>query len=326
MSGLFATKKNDSINKNKNEANSISIKKQLLDCNNEIIMNNNSKEKIKEMPIESRKIRKINKMYKKKGIKSNHIHHIDTNQENNKKKKSQNKININRFNPQINENFKDMDYNTAIIYDKRSFLRMFWAFLLESQIILGTFFTDNYLNLFTIKLSFLIYTFEISFFLNALFYTDDYISDAYHNNGVLDLISGLPKSIYSSILTLITTNLLKILSNSENELQKLINEKRAHNNYINLLNMVLKKLGHKLIIFFILEFILGIFFSYYVTAFCAVYRYSQKYWFIGCLESFIMDLLFSFIISMILSLLRYVSISKKIKVLYQIANFINIFL
>ena len=93
-----------------------------------------------------------------------------------------------------------MEFKEAIIYDKRSFLKMYWSFLVDSQIILGTFFTENYLNLFIIKISFFISIFEISFFLNALFYSDDYISDAYHNNGVLDFFSGLPKSIYSFIL------------------------------------------------------------------------------------------------------------------------------
>ena len=113
---------------------------------------------------------------------------------------------------------QDIDYEEAIIYDKRSYLRMFWGFLLDSQIILGTFCTENHLDLFVIKLSFLVCTFQISFFLNALFYTDEYISDAYHNEGVLDFFSGLPKSIYSFVATLITTNLLRMLSNSKSEL------------------------------------------------------------------------------------------------------------
>ena len=112
-----------------------------------------------------------------------------------------------------------MEYEVAIIKDKSSFLRIYCAFLVDSQIILDTFCTENYLDLFVIKLSFLVSTFEISFFLNALLYSDNYISDAYHNNGVLDFVSGLPKSIYSFIATLITTNLLRMLSNSKSELK-----------------------------------------------------------------------------------------------------------
>ena len=178
---------------------------------------------------------------------------------------------------QTDEDLQDMDYEKAIIYDKRSFMRMYWSFLLESQIILGTFCTENYLYLLVIKLSFLICTFQISFFLNSLFYTDEYISDAYHNEGVLDFFTGLPKSIYSFIATLITTNLLKMLSNSKNELKKLITEKEYNNNYRVLINIKLKKLKIKLIIYFILVFLLGAFFSYYVASFCSVYRNSQKY-------------------------------------------------
>ncbi len=115
-----------------------------------------------------------------------------------------------------------MDYEEAIIYDKRSYIKMYWSSLVDSQIILDTFFTDSNLNLFIIKLSFFVSIFEINFFLNALFYTDEYISDAYHNNGVLDFVSGLPKSFYSFLLTLLLTSLLKILSNSKDELMKII--------------------------------------------------------------------------------------------------------
>ena len=68
-----------------------------------------------------------------------------------------------------------------------------WGFLVDTQIIFGTFCTDNHLDLFVIKLSFFVFSFQISFFLNALFYTDDYISDAYHNDGVLNFIANKSK-------------------------------------------------------------------------------------------------------------------------------------
>ena len=82
-----------------------------------------------------------------------------------------------------------MDYEEAIIYDKRTFLKMYWSYLLDSQIILGTFLTENHLNLLIIKISLFINIFAISFFLNAIFYTDEYISNAYYNNGILDFVS-----------------------------------------------------------------------------------------------------------------------------------------
>ena len=146
---------------------------------------------------------------------------------------------------------QELDYEEAIILDKRSYLKMCWGYLIDSQIILGTFFINNNLDLFVIKLSFLVITFQTNFFLNALFYTDDYISDAYHNNGTLDFFSGLPKSIYSFIATLIITNILRMFSNSKNELMRVIRRNSSFNNYINIINIKLAKLRKKLIIYFI---------------------------------------------------------------------------
>ena len=219
-----------------------------------------------------------------------------------------------------------MDYEEAILYDKRGYLKIYWGFLVDSQIFLGTFCTDNYLDLFVIKLSFLICTFQISFFLNAFFFTDEYISDAYHNDGVLDFFSGLPKSIYSFFATLITTNLLRMLSSSKNELMRVIKRNGRFQNYTDIINIKLAKLRKKLIVYFICVFLLESFFLYYVTVFCAVYRYSQKYWFIGCLESFAMDSFVALIICIFLALFRYISIISHIKCFYIVANIINTFL
>ena len=65
------------------------------------------------------------------------------------------------------EELQDMEFNEAINQDKRSLFRIYWSYLVDSQIILGTFFTENYLDLFIIKLSFLMFTFQISFFLKC---------------------------------------------------------------------------------------------------------------------------------------------------------------
>ena len=223
------------------------------------------------------------------------------------------------------DDLQDMDYEHAVKYDKRSYFRIYWAFLVEKQIILLTFCTKNYLSLFIIKLSFLVCTFQISFFLNAFFYTDEYISDAYHNDGVLDFFSSLPKSIYSLLATMLITNILNILSNSKSELMTIIKRRNFYKNYLHIVNAKLVKLKIKLIVYFILIFILGAIFLYYVCSFCSVYKNSQKYWFFGCLESFGMDFLISIIICIFLSFFRYLAIKRHIKCFYILVNIINIF-
>ena len=61
------------------------------------------------------------------------------------------------------DDIEEMDYEEAIIYDKRSYIKMYWSSLVDSQIILDTFFSDSNLNLFIIKLSFFVSIFEINF-------------------------------------------------------------------------------------------------------------------------------------------------------------------
>ena len=117
-----------------------------------------------------------------------------------------------------------------------------------------------------------------------------------------------------------------MLSSSKNELLRAIKRHRKSNNYINIVNLKLSKLRIKLIIYFILIFLLESFFLYYVTVFCAVYRYSQKYWFIGCLESFGVDFIVALIICIFLAIFRYISLKHHIKCFYILAKIIDTFL
>ena len=117
-----------------------------------------------------------------------------------------------------------------------------------------------------------------------------------------------------------------MLSNSKVELKKIIREYSKDKRYLTLINAKLTKLRIKLVIYFILVFLLGFIFLYYVSSFCAVYQYSQKYWFYGCLESFGMDSAVSFIGCIFLALLRFISIKKRIKYFYALGNFISTFL
>ena len=225
-----------------------------------------------------------------------------------------------------NEDLNKMDFEEALSKDTRSFYRMFVAYLLEEHIIFNTFCTDAYLELRAIKLSFLLFGYEISFFLNALFYTDEYISDTYHNDGVLDFFSSLPKSIYSFIVTLVISNLLKMLSSSKKQLLNIIKEREDKKEYLLAIEKELKKFRNKIIFYFIIVFILGLFFSYYVAAFCAVYQNSQSFWLIGCLESCALDFITPFLICIILSTLRYCGLNKRNKCVYNLAKYLGILL
>ena len=64
-----------------------------------------------------------------------------------------NKIKNNKINFSLmDEDFQDMDYTEALKLDKRSCIRMYWSFLVDTQVILGTFCTSNFLHLLVTKI------------------------------------------------------------------------------------------------------------------------------------------------------------------------------
>ena len=332
---ILPTKKNLIITNNFSPT--INLKTSVININNNKILSNSKKraknKKLKPKQLYGKKQNRNIAKSKNKYIVNDILNMKGKNKLliNMETKGNTNKINNKKFETNADiiklsrndEDLLDMDYEHAIIYDKRKYLRMYLGVLTDNQIILGTFCTENNLHLFVIKLSFLVFNFQISFFLNAFFYTDEYISDAYHNDGVLDFFTSLPKSIYSFFVTLVITNLLRMLSNSKMELTRLIRNKRKENNYIYLVNIKLGKLKRKLIIYFFLVFLLSFLFLYYVSAFCSVYHYSQKYWFFGFLESFGLDFLIGVLICIFISLFRYIAIKNRIKYLYVLANIIR---
>ena len=65
-----------------------------------------------------------------------------------------------------------------------------------------------------------------------------------------------------------------------------------------------------------------IFFFYFTTAFCEVYRKTQNTWLMDCLISFILSIVIEISMSFVLTITYTLSIYKKIKFLYFITTLI----
>ena len=114
-----------------------------------------------------------------------------------------------------------------------------------------------------------------------------------------------------------------MLSNSKKQLSKIINEKKEKNEFYNAFVNELEKLKKKIMIYYIIVFVLGIFLCYYSAAFCAAYINSQIYWFLGCIESSVLDLITPFIICLFLAGLRYISLVLKNKCIFKIETLLS---
>ena len=79
---------------------------------------------------------------------------------------------------------------------------------------------------------------------------------------------------------------------------------------------ILKCLRIKIIIFFILEFIIDLFFYYYIIAFCHEYKSTQIIWLLDSFYSYL-SFIITLFISLVFSILYKLSIKYKIKILYK---------
>ena len=238
-----------------------------------------------------------------------------------KKKGSKKSINKRKNNLYSRHELSLMKYEEAI-KNKVIFSEIYWYYLIEYNFILYTIISDPFLNLLTIKISYFCFRLELIFAFNAFFYTDKYITDVFENEGNLNFFNSLPKAVYSFLITTIISIGLKFLLNNKREILNIIRNKDKSNFSLKI-KEILDKMKTKLIIYFSIQFTFTLFFLYYCSVFCAVYQNSQIFWFYGCLETILFDIIFSCLFCLFIGLCKYIGIKKRIKCLYIMSFVIN---
>ena len=74
---------------------------------------------------------------------------------------------------------------------------------------------------------------------------------------------------------------------------------------------IIKCVKYKIIIFYVFTFLLFMFYWYFISAFCAVYENTQRIFITDSITSFLMGLLYPFILYLAPSGLRLLSLRKK---------------
>ena len=227
---------------------------------------------------------------------------------------------------ELKYNLGNLKYEDALIFDNRTIKQKYWDYLLESQLIISHFYADLILELRYIKIIVLVIDLSLQFFFNCFFYTDNYISDVYHRNGVIGFFSDLPKVIYSILLSFLVNTILKVLSYYKDNLIKIVFEENDFKIYWEKANKVLNNFYYRINIFIIISFAFELFFLYYCTAFCAVYPNNQKLLLFSFFQDLLINLLLPFILCLIIAYFKHLSIEKKKKKLYIIVGYLDFLL
>ena len=252
-------------------------------------------------------------------------------------------IRINAYNntdndipPNSNYNLDNYNYEEASIYEKRSYPRIFFIFLMNTEKILNTFVYKQPLELKPLRISLFLFNISCDIALNAFFYLSDNISDKYHYKGsnqfLFSLTNNIAISIVSAIIGFILIFFFQNLVRSTNEIRKIFGgeedlmkknkeykvDKDKKIEIKNKIRDILNCLKKKIIIFFVVELILMLFFLYYITVFCQVYKKTQISWIYDVLVSYLFSFLASLGISFVFSITYVIAYKNKIKNLYYI--------
>ena len=165
--------------------------------------------------------------------------------------------------------------------------------------------------------------------INGFFFTDATMHKIHQDKGSFNFLYQIPQVIYSSILSLIISSLIKYLSSSGDNIMEIREEKRRNSKDINAkLKKLYKILKIKFALFFSVTFIILVMFWFYITCFCGIYKNTQTHLIKDSILSFIMSLIYPFVTFLLPSFFRIFSLiaEKKDKaLLYKFSQFLENF-
>ena len=215
------------------------------------------------------------------------------------------------------------NFNDVNGKDLRSPSKMYWSFLKFKQIILYACFTSDR-NIRALKISLLILFVSFYMAFTALFFNDDIMRAIYTYKGNTDAAVHVPNIVLSSLCCIIMSFIVRLVTLSERDINKIILEKNPGDKY-DKIKLTKRSLNIRAIIFFIISIgIIGLCW-YYVSAFCAVFKNSQKNYLINTLISFIVCNLWPLVTSGITVGLRRLSLKKESPCLYKFSQVVSLF-
>ena len=222
------------------------------------------------------------------------------------------------------EELNTLEYEIAVRIDKRTYFQYYYSLLKKKQLLIFAFYPANDYNLMTVKVSLLLLAFSLYFTINGFFFSDETMNKINEDKGAYNILFQIPQILYSTLISAIINMILKRLSLSEKQiicikLEKDFLRAQKKSKEIN------KCIKLKLVIFFILSFILMIFFWYFIVCFCAVYKNTQMILIKDTLISFALSMAYPFGLNLLPGMFRIPALrapKKDKKCFYNISNII----
>ena len=213
-------------------------------------------------------------------------------------------------------------YSKALRVDNRNFFQILFSVIANKIEILCMFYYKN--EIIHLSLAFSIYLFSLllDLTLNCFFYSDEVVSEKYHNDGKLEFATSFALSLCSNIFAAIIVYIIAKLTDYSGILEIIVRDVYDMNEYYNNINKFKKITKLKLTLFFIIQFIFNLFMLYYLSVFCIVFSRSQTSILLNYLYGILESLAKSLGIALGISIIRALSIKYKWRELYNASRYI----
>ena len=240
---------------------------------------------------------------------------------NNEKEKENQQKKLDDF--ELNE----LEYKEAKELDKRNFLQMYLCYIKREHRIIFTFFIYNDYNLTYIKLSRFIFLVATDMAMNVFFFSDSTMHKIYINYGKYDFYQQIPQIIYSTIVSQLIEVFLCFLSLTDKHIYQIKNL-NGNSKGVKQIFKIFRCIELKLFFYILFTFIFFGIYWYIIASFCGVYENTQVAFIKDSLMSFLLSLIYPFILYLIPSGLRLCAIKSKsmnLECIYKLSDIIPFF-
>ena len=218
--------------------------------------------------------------------------------------------------------FNEIPYQQALRIDNRNFFEILFSVLINKIAILNLLFCRSPYSYFSLSLSIYLFELLLDVSMNCFLYSDDIVSEKYHNNGSLSWFTSFSLSIISNIISSIITSIISNLTDYSEIFESIIKYVKIKRKYFENIIRFLKYIKIRLTIFYIIEIIFIIVMTYYLFIFSMVYHHSQISIIINYIIGVFTSLAFSVGITLIISILRVISIKYHSSNLYNTSKYL----
>ena len=224
----------------------------------------------------------------------------------------------------LSEPIDEMDYWDIVETDKRSLCEMYRQQIVQTHQISNLFIENRLLGNLP-RLFLTILSLDLCFYINGLYYSEDYVSERYQSKEKETFLNIIYRSIVRifivSILSWIIECINEFLLPSENDLIKNLKRIIENGDKEGTLTDFGEKQKKYIKIFFVIGIILEVFSLYHMVCVFYHYKYSTTDWITSSLVSFFLFNAVSLLLTFGKVLLRYIALKCKSPKLYNIAEF-----